>query len=417
MKRSSALLKNNHMPEYIYTARTTEGKLKKDRLRVKDAKALEEYLKNQHLILTSSKEVTKKGFISFEKINNIFAKVSVVQKMFFTQNLAVMIRTGFSLAMALDTLAQQTPNKRFKSVIEEIKLDVENGISFSVALSRHPKVFSQLFVNMIAAGETSGKLDEVLKTLTNQMRKDHALISKVRSALMYPSVVVVAMIGIGVVMMITVIPQITSIYESNSSELPLPTRIVIGVSNLLIHQGIFILIGAILLIYAFMRFKKTNKGKRIWHTFLIAMPVFGSIIKKINIARFTRTLSSLLKTDIPIVQTLQIISKTLGNSLYTESMIKASEQVKKGVSIVKTLQEKPKLFPPVVTQMLAVGEESGTIDTISEEIANFFEDDVDQTMAGLSSIIEPILMLVIGGVVAVMALAILMPMYGLVQQI
>jgi len=405
------------MPEYIYTARTTEGKLKKDRLRVKDAKALEEYLKNQHLILTSSKEVTKKGFISFEKINNIFAKVSVVQKMFFTQNLAVMIRTGFSLAMALDTLAQQTPNKRFKSVIEEIKLDVENGISFSVALSRHPKVFSQLFVNMIAAGETSGKLDEVLKTLTNQMRKDHALISKVRSALMYPSVVVVAMIGIGVVMMITVIPQITSIYESNSSELPLPTRIVIGVSNLLIHQGIFILIGAILLIYAFMRFKKTNKGKRIWHTFLIAMPVFGSIIKKINIARFTRTLSSLLKTDIPIVQTLQIISKTLGNSLYTESMIKASEQVKKGVSIVKTLQEKPKLFPPVVTQMLAVGEESGTIDTISEEIANFFEDDVDQTMAGLSSIIEPILMLVIGGVVAVMALAILMPMYGLVQQI
>lgn len=405
------------MTEFIYTARTVDGKLKKDRLRVKDEKALEEYLKNQNLILTSAKEVTKKSFLSLEKINNILSRVSVVQKMFFTQNLAVMIRTGFSLAMALNTLALQTPNKKFKEVIEEIKLDVENGISFSTALSRHPKVFSQLFVNMIAAGETSGKLDEVLKNLTNQMRKDHALVSKVRSALMYPTVVVVAMVGIGIVMMITVIPQITSIYSENAADLPLPTKIVIGISNALIHQGVFIVIGIAILIIAFIRFKKTDKGKRLWHTLLIKTPIFGTIIKKVNIARFTRTLSSLLKTDIPIVQTLQIISKTLGNSLYTESMLKASEQVKKGVSIVKTLQEKEGLFPPVVTQMLAVGEESGTLDTISEEIANFFEDDVDQTMSGLSSIIEPILMLIIGGVVAVMALAILMPMYGLVQQI
>jgi len=405
------------MPEYLYTARTPDGKLKKDRLRVKDEKELEEFLKNQNLILTSSKEVKKTSIFSFEKINNAISRVSVVQKMFFTQNLAVMIRTGFSLALALDTLAKQTANKQFRGVIEEIKLDVENGISFSIALSRHPKVFSQLFINMIAAGESSGKLDEVLKNLTNQMKKDHALLSKVRAALMYPSVVVVAMIGIGVVMMITVIPQITSIYSTNSAALPLPTMIIIGISNLLIHQGIFIVIGLILLVIAFIRFKKTEKGKRIWHTFLIKLPVFGTIIKKINIARFTRTLSSLLKTDIPIVQTLQIISKTLGNSLYTDSMLQASNEVKKGVSIVKTLQEKPKLFPPVVTQMLAVGEESGTLDSISDEIANFFEEDVDQTAAGLSSIIEPILMLIIGGVVAVMALAILMPMYGLVQQI
>ena len=166
-----------------------------------------------------------------------------------------------------------------------------------------------------------------------------------------------------------------------------------------------------------MSFGKTKKGKKYWDTLLIKIPVLGTIIKKVNLARFTRTLSSLLKTDIPIVQTFQIISKTLGNTLYKESMIEASESVKKGISIVKTLETRPKIFPPVVTQMIAVGEESGTLDNIAEEIANFYEEDVDQTMSGLSSIVEPILMLVIGSVVAVVALAVLMPMYGLVQAI
>jgi type IV pilus assembly protein PilC len=405
------------MPEYAYTARTPDGKLKKDRFRTKDEKTLAEYLKNQGLILTSSKEIKKGGKFSLRGIADRFGRVPSVQKIFFTQNLSVMIRTGFSLALALNTLGQQTSNKKLKSVIEEVKQDVENGVAFSTALTKHPRIFSELFVNMIAAGEASGKLDEVLVYLTNQMRKEHSLIAKIRSAMMYPTVVVVAMVGIGVVMMITVVPQITSIYSESALTLPLPTRILIFTSNLMTHQGIYILIGVIALSYAFLRFKKTKKGKHLWDSFLLKMPLLGSVIKKINMARFTRTLSSLLKTDIPIVQTFQIISKTLGNSLYGESMMEAAESVKKGITIVRILEKKPKLFPPVVTQMIAVGEESGTLDTISEEIANFFEEDVDQTMTGLSSIIEPLLMLIIGGVVAVVALAVLMPMYGLVQAI
>jgi type IV pilus assembly protein PilC len=405
------------MPEYLYTARTQDGKLKKDRFRAKDEKALSDYLKNQGLILTTAKEIHKGGKFSLQSILNKLSRIPTVQKIFFTQNLAVMIKTGFSLAMALNTLSQQSSNKKLQSVIVEIKADVENGVSFSNALSKHPGIFSELFVNMIAAGEASGKLDEVLGYLTNQMRKEHALIAKVRSAMMYPTVVVVAMVGIGIVMMITVVPQITSIYTESELDLPLPTKILIFVSNLMTHQGIFIAIGAAALVYAFLRFKKTKKGKKYWDTIMLKVPLLGNVIKKINLARFTRTLSSLLKTDIPIVQTFQIISKTLGNSLYREAMVEASESVKKGISIVKTLETKPKIFPAVVTQMIAVGEESGTLDNISEEIANFYEDDVDQTMSGLSSIIEPILMLVIGGVVAVVALAVLMPMYGLVQAV
>jgi len=405
------------MPEYIYTARTIEGKLKKDRTRAKNERALADYLKNKGLILTSAKELKKVGKFSLKNILNSLSGVSSVNKIFFTQNLSVMVRTGFSLGMALDTLAKQAANKKLKRVIEEVKRDVESGISFSNSLAKHPKIFSELFINMVAAGEASGKLDDVLRYLTTQMRKDHALMAKVKSAMMYPALVVFAMVSIGIVMMVTIIPQLSSIYQESDLELPLPTRILIAISNLLVHQGIWIILGIIILVILFLRIKKTKKGKYYLHLTLLKLPILSKILKKINLARFTRTLSSLLKTDIPIVQTFQIISKTLGNVHYKQAMVEASEMVKKGVSIVKTLEKRPHLFPPIVTQMIAVGEESGMLDDISEEIASFFEEDVSQTMEGLTAIIEPVLMLVIGSAVAVAALAVLMPMYGLVEAI
>lgn len=405
------------MPEFNYTARTTDGQLEKGRIRVKDEKTLSKYLKGKNLMLTSATPVRKVGKFSLKGILNSMSKIPVVQKIFFTQNLSIMVKTGFPLAHAMKTLANQTTNKRFKEIITNIQHDVESGISFSNALAKHPKVFSELFVNMIAAGEVSGKLDEILIYLTTQMKKDHALIAKVRSAMMYPSVVVVAMVAIGMIMMVTVIPQLTGIYAETDAELPLPTKLIIWVSDSLINYGIFALIGVVVAFFGFIRLKKTKKGKYYFHLILLKLPLISTIIKKINITRFTRTLSSLLKTDIPIVQTLQIIGKTLGNVHYQNTMNEAAEKVKKGISIVKTLEAQPKLFPPVVAQMVHIGEESGTLDTISEEIANFYEEDVDQTMQGLSTIIEPILMLVIGGAVALIALAVLMPMYGLVETI
>jgi len=394
-----------------------DGKLEKGKMNMKDEKTLSGYLKGKNLILTSASPVKKVSRFSLQAILSSMSRIPVVQKIFFTQNLSIMVKTGFPLAHAMKTLANQTTNKQFKVIITEIQHDVESGISFSNALAKHPKVFSELFINMIAAGEVSGKLDEILIYLTTQMKKDHALIAKVRSAMMYPSVVIVAMFGIGIIMMVTVIPQLTGIYAESGAELPLPTKLIIWLSDFLIHFGIYALGGGILAFYGFIRLKKTQKGKYYLHFILLKLPLISTIIKKINITRFTRTLSSLLKTDIPIVQTLQIIGKTLGNVHYQNTMNEAADKVKKGISIVKTLEAQPKLFPPVVSQMVHIGEESGTLDTISEEIANFYEEDVDQTMQGLSTIIEPILMLVIGGVVAVIALAVLMPMYGLVETI
>jgi len=405
------------MPEYIYTARTEDGKLKKDRIQMKDEKGLADYLKNKGLILTTSKIINKDEKFSIQKYLDKMSRVPSVEKIFFTQNLSIMVKTGFSLAQALNTLAIQTTNKKFQNIIKSIQYDIESGISFSNSLAKHPTIFPQIFVNMIAAGEVSGKLDEILINLTKQMKKDHALIAKVRTALAYPAVVVFAMIAIGVIMMITVVPQLVGIFEEAETELPITTKFLIGFSNLLQNQGVYLLLALIILVVVFFRLKKLPKFQQQLHNLILNLPMISSVIKKINIARFTRTLSSLLKTDIPIVQTLQIIAKTLGNVNYRNIMNEASEKVKKGISISKTLEDKPKLFPPIVTQMVNIGEESGTLDSISEEIAQFYEEDVTQTMDGLSSIIEPILMVVIGGVVAFLALSILQPMYGLVETI
>lgn len=405
------------MPEYIYTARSQDGMLKKDRINVKDEKALAEYLRSQGLFLTSAKLAKEEKKSKLDFLTSLFSKVPAVQKMFFTQNLQVMVRTGFSLANALRTVALQTQNKKFQKIIQDLQHDVESGISFSNALSKHKKVFSELFINMVAAGEISGKLDETLKYLTVQMKKDHELISKVKSAMMYPAIVVIAMVGIGIAMMIFVIPKMLVIFEEMQANLPLPTKILLGTSNFLAHNGFLTAIVLIIFVVILSRVARTKGGKATYHKILLKLPLISGIIKKINLARFTRTLSSLLKTDIPIVQSFQIISRTLGNVHYKQAMLETADKVKRGMSIVKSLEERPNLFPPVVTQMIAVGEESGTLDSITDEIAIFYEADVDQTMSNLAVIIEPILMLVLGGAVAVMALAIIMPMYSLVEVI
>lgn len=404
------------MPIYEYTARTPEGQAREDRIEIESEKALGEYLRNQGLILTTAKVVGNKKTLlpSFLRFGT---RVGLVQRIFFTQNLEVMIRTGFPLSGALHTLAVQTEQKSFRDIILSMQHDIESGKTFSDALQKHQSVFSDLMVNMVAAGEVSGKLDEVLHQITVQMKKDHTLIAKVRSALTYPIIVVTAMVGLVVAMMLFVIPNLMTIFTEAGVQLPLPTRILIWMTTFLTTNGLYVLIGLIILVIILYRVVKTTKGRMVFHSLLLRAPIMGKIIKKVNLARFTRSLSSLLKTDIPIVQTLQIISKTLGNVHYRNAMIAAGEEVKKGVSIAKTLEANPKLFPPIVTQMVTVGEQSGTLDTIIEEVAIFYEEDVDTTMSNLSTIIEPVLMLVLGAGVGALAVAIILPIYNLSQTI
>lgn len=346
-----------------------------------------------------------------------FSTIPISEKLFFVQNLSIMLKAGISLSVSLKTLAKQTNNKRFSAIINDISGNVEKGVSFTESLKPHEKVFGQLFVNMIESGEISGKLEEVLKRLFIQFKKNHELMSKVKGALTYPAVILFAMGGIGIFMMVAVVPKITAMFKDFNAELPFATKILIKFSDSLVSHGLLYLIGLVIFVLILVQAIKTKKGKYIFHGLLLKLPVFSTIIKKINLARFARTISSLLKTDIMIIKSLQITASVLGNVYYRDALNEMSVKIKKGGTINEVISNYEKLFPPIVTQMISVGEETGELDFILEELAEFYEGEVDQTMNNLPAIIEPILILTLGLVVGAMAIAIIMPMYSLTSAI
>ena len=349
-----------------------------------------------------------------DRLSRRFLNVKLPQKIFFTENLRVMIKAGLSLTEALRTLAMQTESKGFKQVIIEIKEDVEKGRSLSQSLEKHARLFEPIFINMIGAGELSGTLEKTLEQLTTQMRKDYELISKIKGALTYPVVILCATVVIVTGLIVYVIPQILSIFEEVGAEqLPLPTKILIAVTNFVTHHSLLVILLVLGAVTAFLWSIKTRPGRAVWHGFLLKMFIVGPIVKKINLARFARTLSSLMRTDIPIVQSLQITSDIVRNVYYRDACLRAAEAVKKGQPVSQILDLSPKLFPPLIVQMTAVGERAGTVDEMLEEVAEFYEKQVDQVMNNLSSIIEPLLILFLGAVVGGIALAVITPIYAL----
>ncbi|MBU1036752.1 type II secretion system F family protein [Patescibacteria group bacterium] len=343
--------------------------------------------------------------------------ISSRDKQFFVQNLQVMISGGLPLDRSLKTLSSQTKNLKFKKILNDLYLDTEKGLTFAESLSKHKGTFSEMFINMVQAGEISGRLDEVLKQIYIQIKKANELKSNVKSAMTYPVIVVVAMVSIGIGMLIFVIPKITAMFDDFGGDLPLPTKMLIGTSDFIVSNGILVSLVAIILITLFIVFIRSSKGKYIFHGFLLSLPIFGPIISKINLAKFTRNLSSLIKTDIPIVKTFEITSQILGNAHYRKALLEASQKLKKGSSIAETLEMYPKLFPPVIIQMTVTGEETGKVDDILSELASFYEDEIDRIMKTLPSIIEPLLMLILGAGVGLMAVAIIMPMYSITEKI
>ena len=403
--------------KFSYTARNKNGELENGELEIASEHELAEYLRNKGLLLTSAEAVGENEKKHKELKIPFLNSVKTVEKIFFTQNLQVMVKAGLSVSVALKTLAQQTSNKFFQTVLMDLYQRVDKGNSLADSLALYPKVFPELFVNMVRAGEKSGKLEDVLLQLTVQIRKSHTLIAKVRGAMTYPVIVITAMVGIAIAMIVFVIPKITGMFEEVNATLPLPTRILIALSDFMIANGLWVGIGFVVLIIAFFRLIRTKKGSYIWHGLLLKLPIIAPILRKINLAKFSRTFSSLLKTDIPVVQSFQITASTLGNSHYRRAVENAAERVKKGVQIATILAEYPKLFPPLVVQMVSVGEETGTIDTILDELAIFYEEDVDRTMSNLTTILEPILILLLGAGVGGLAVSIILPIYTLTQNI
>ncbi len=354
-----------------------------------------------------------------EKINrwveNHLARVPFVQKMLFVHNLQIMIKAGLPIVSALKILTEQIENKPLRRVIGLVKQQVEKGDELSKALGGYPHIFPTIYVSMIAAGESSGKMEEALANVHLQMQKSHELTSRVRGALIYPAVILTAMVGIGVEMVVFVLPKIVVMFDEFHTQLPAPTKILIGTVKFFQFHGLAALIGTVVGIVFIAWLIKKPVVRFQLHRFYLRVPIFGKIIKQINLARFTLTLSSLLNSALPIIEAVKISGNVQTNLVYREAIWQASEALKKGDALSEILQQEPHLFPPMVTEMTLVGEQAGQLEHMLRELADYYGNEVDATMRNFSTIIEPVLILTMGVAVGGMAIAIIMPMYALAQ--
>jgi len=397
---------------YSYEARTKDGKIKVGMMEAKSRSDLSEKLSDIGLMFISTGKSREKKGKKIE-ISKILKRVSTVDKMLFTRHLGVMLHAGLSFSRAATVLAEQTGNGYFREVLEAIREDIQKGNQMADSLAKYPKVFDDLFVNMIRVGEMGGNLEEVLNILYLQLKKDHELTSRVRGAMTYPAVIIFAMAVIGVLMMIFVVPSLLKIFTETGAELPASTKMIVFISDSLQNHGLLILAGFIVFVFVFFKIIKTKKGKRKFDFVLLKLPAIGTIISKINMARFSRTLSSMIASGVSIVKALDIISATLGNTYYKDSIKDASIQVQKGIALSEIIGKYDKLYYPLMMHMIEVGEETGTLQETLKQVAEFYEDDVEQVTANLSSIIEPVLMLVIGAAVGFFAISMIQPMYSI----
>jgi len=335
----------------------------------------------------------------------------------FARNLAVMISSGLPLNRAIINIKTQSKNKRFIRVMASIQEDIQTGGTLADGLAKYPGVFNELFVNMIRVGEASGNLEEVLNILASQLEKEHELMSKIKGAMVYPAVILVAMIGIGILMMIYVVPQITQVFKDLNATLPPTTQFIINLSTLLQKHSIATLIGMIAIIMAIRLATLTSLGKKVFGLVVIKIPVINNIVIKLNCARFCRVYSSLLKSGVSSVESLKILSKTLTNYYYKKALEKAATNIQKGINLSEIIYQEKNIFPILVPQMIEVGEETGKTEAVLLKLAEFYENEVANLTKNLSSIIEPILMLIIGGAVGFFAVSILQPMYSVLENI
>ena len=405
------------MAKYLYTARNAAGKPMSGEIDAKDERDLAAQLRANGFIVTSMEKQAEKEEKHPIKILDRFQGVSLKDKLFFTRNLSVMISSGLTIARAVSNLSVQTKNKRFRKVLETIAKDIQTGTTFSTSLAKFPAIFNDLFVNMVRVGEVGGTLDQSLQIITAQMEKDHELQSKVRGAMIYPAVIILAMVGVGVVMLTYILPQILGVFADMEVDLPATTKFVIKLSDAFRQHGVLIGVVFGILLFGIKPFLGTQIGKQSLSFVNIKTPMLKEIVMKVNVARFARIYSSLLRSGVSVVDSLTIVGNTLSNLYFKEAVFAAREQIQKGVALSTVIAQYPKVFPIIVSQMISVGEETGKTEEMMSKLAEFYEEEVNQITKNLSSIIEPVLMIVIGGAVGFFAVAMLTPMYSVLENI
>lgn len=405
------------MALYSFFAKSLKGEEKTGTIEAKNVQQLAATLKEQGFLLIKADPKTEKR--EKKEINLPFLNrgVSLTDKLMFTRNLQVMITSGLSLPKALRILSGQTKSKKFKEVLLNIEDSITKGRNFSDSLGEFPEVFSELFQNMIKIGEETGGLDNVLKILARQLEKENDLKSKIKGAMIYPAVIICAMIGIGILMLVMVVPTLAKTFEELKMDLPITTRVVIGVGTFLANNWIFCIIGFIVVVFLFGIIVKTKRGKRTIDYISLRIPLVSPLVRKTNAAYTVRTLSSLVASGVPIVRSLEIVAGTLDNVYYKAAILDAAEKVRKGEKLSSALLSQSNIYPSLVLQMLEVGEETGETSSILAKLADFFEEDIANETKNLASVIEPFLMLIIGAVIGFFAISMVQPMYSMLDAI
>ncbi len=402
------------MPTFTYKARDRAGKLISGVLDAPHRGIVADKLRAMDYFVITIAEEKKQVQVLGDDIFDRFVRVKTRDLVVFNNQLATMISSGLTLVSSLNILSQQIENKKLKEIVSQVRDDVEGGSSFSAALEKHPTVFSTLFINMVNAGETGGALEEILRRLAGFAEQAEEVRNNVQTALTYPLVILAVALGVVLLLVVKVFPQFELLFKSMDVPLPLPTQILLSLSHWLRAKWYLVIIVITVLGVMFYRYRRTAVGRYNLDLLSLKIPVFGTIVKKAAISRFGRTLGTLLSSGVPILQALQIVERTVGNSAIAKIVAAISENVNRGESMASPLRNN-KIFPPMVGHMVSVGEESGTLDTILNKIADFYDSEVDSMVKRLSSIIEPILLVFIGVVVGGTALSLFLPMFSLVR--
>jgi len=398
------------VPQFKYVAKDKDGRTVSGSMEAPSSIALVDTLRQKEYVIISlgeAKEAARGRAFGG-------AKIKLDDLVVFSRQLATMVDAGIPLVGALDALQEQMESKGFKNVVKKVRDNVEGGLSLSEALSKQPNVFSPFFINMVRAGESSGNLDEILDRVAIYMEKTIALIRKVKSSLIYPAVVVTMAILITTFLIVKVVPTFESIFATIGVTLPLPTLILIKISHIVRGYLLFVIIGLVIGSISLSQVVKTDKGRLAFDTFLLKIPVIGPLLRKVAIARFARTLSTLQKSGVSILTALEIVGKTSGNRVIEAAVLKTKMSIKEGESIAQPLTAS-KVFPPMVTRMISVGEQTGKLEEMLGKVADFYESEVDAAVSGLTSLIEPLIIAFLGIVVGGIVVSMFLPIVKLIQ--
>ena len=401
------------MAEFAWEARARTGELRQGVMEADNESVVNNRLRQQQLNPVKVKRRFRLGAMQFG------TGVTTKDLVTFTRLFATMIDAGLPLVQCLDILANQQSNKHFEAVLKDIKGSVEGGSSFSDALKRHPKVFDELFVNLVHAGEVGGILDSILNRLSVYLEKRQKLVRQVRGAMVYPSIVVVVAIGVMTVLLTFVIPAFENMFKDfggGAENLPKLTQIMIAISQGFVSYAPFLLAGVIAAGFGFGYAYRTPKGKRIVHQTMLKLPVMGPVLRKIAVARFTRTLGTLLTSGVPILDALEICGRTSGNVIIEEGIMKVRQAISEGKNMAEPLMAAG-VFPEMVVQMIGVGEQTGALDQMLNKVADFYEEETDVAVAALTSALEPVMMVGVGGMVGVVLVAMYLPIFSLAGNI